>query len=122
MRTIFTATLLTLFLALPNLSSALEKDPQSGFIIDKDWALVKAHCTVCHSAKQVTAQRGTRQSWLEAIRWMQETQGLWRFDPATEDKILTYLAKNYPPSASHRRIPLAPSLRPVNPYAVAKKP
>jgi len=114
-------TLFISLLLLPNLSSAVEKDPESGFIIDTHWELVKAQCTVCHSSKQVTAQRGTRQSWLESIRWMQETQGLWPFDATTEDNILTYLAKNYAPSSSSRRIPLSPSARPINPYTPAIK-
>jgi len=49
------------------------------------------------------------------IRWMQATQNLWQFDPATEAGILDYLAKNYPPQANRRRAPIPPSLMPVAP-------
>ena len=46
------------------------------------------------------------------IRWMQATQILWQFDPATETRILDYLADNYPPQPNHRRAAIPPSLRP----------
>jgi hypothetical protein len=87
-------------------------DEASGLIIDEHWELVKAHCTVCHSAGQVTQQRGSRDTWTSLIRWMQNTQGLWQFDVVTENSILDYLEKNYPPAASYRRAPLAPDLLP----------
>ena len=87
-------------------------DTASGLIIDDHWELVRAHCTVCHSAGQVTQQRGTRDTWFNLIRWMQKTQGLWQFDEATENGILDYLAKNYAPPASYRRAPLTPDLLP----------
>ena len=88
-------------------------DGQSGMIIDDNWQVVKAHCTVCHSARQVTQQRGSRETWLNLIRWMQDKQGLWQFDSATENGILDYLEKNYAPAASYRRTPLAPELMPA---------
>jgi hypothetical protein len=50
------------------------------------------------------------------IRWMQEKQNLWQFDPVTEEKIVNYLAENYPPSKSQRRVALAANLMPPNPY------
>jgi len=78
-------------------------DPSSGLIIAPGWELVKINCTVCHSARFITFQRGDRESWTSMIRWMQETQGLWKFDAKTEDIILTYLADNYPPGKSSRR-------------------
>jgi len=93
-----------------------ETDPDSGLIVDEHWQLVKAHCSACHSPKLVTQNRGNRQNWLEIIRWMQETQGLWQFDAVTETAILDYLEKNYAPAAASRRAPLNRSLMPVNPY------
>ena len=99
--------------AVMSASSWAEKDLDTGFIIAPGWEIVNANCTACHSAKQVTAQRGTKQSWLESIRWMQATQGLWQFDQATEDVILNYLATNYAPSGGYRRAPIPAFLRPV---------
>lgn len=79
---------------------------------DDGWQLVSAHCSGCHSLQLVTGNRGDRQMWLETIRWMQATQNLWPLDEQTEEQILTYLAKNYPPAAPHRRPLLAPALLP----------
>lgn len=83
-------------------------DSASGLIVDTGWETVKTHCTVCHSAKFITFQRGDRKSWASMIKWMQSTQGLWQFDESTEDTILTYLSKNYPPGKSSRRRNLPP--------------
>lgn len=88
--------------------SAPTLDSQSGLIVAAGWETVKTHCTVCHSAKFITFQRGDRETWASMIRWMQTTQGLWPFDEKTEDTILTYLAKNYPPGKSSRRQNLPP--------------
>jgi len=92
-------------------------DPVTGLKMTGDWELVRGNCTACHSAKLITQQRGTRQQWLTMIRWMQAKQGLWVFDPGTEDRILAYLAENYPPDAARRRAPIPPELMPPNPYA-----
>lgn len=103
------------FVALACMSMAAgakEVDPESGFIIDKNWEIVKATCTACHSSKLVIGQRGSRDTWKGIIRWMQATQGLWQFEPKMEDQILTYLATNYPPGKSYRRKPLSPLLMP----------
>ncbi|TVO58249.1 hypothetical protein [Denitromonas halophila] len=105
----------TVFAALCSVSlgaAAKDVDPESGFIIAPDWELVKAQCTVCHSSKLVTAQRGSRKTWESIIRWMQATQGLWQFEPEMERKIFDYLAANYPPGDGYRRKPLPPELRP----------
>ena len=83
-------------------------DAASGLIMAPGWDTVKTHCTVCHSAKFITFQRGDRETWTSMIRWMQKTQGLWSFDPKTEDTILTYLADNYPPGKPSRRKNLPP--------------
>jgi len=48
---------------------------------------------------------------------MQEKQNLWQFEPETEQKIIHYLAENYPPQADRRRAPIPPDLMPPNPYA-----
>lgn len=92
-------------------------DPATGFKMTGDWEIVRANCVACHSAKLVTQQRGTPQQWLTMIRWMQAKQNLWQFDPVTEEKIITYLAENYPPSDAQRRAALAPDLMPPNPYS-----
>ena len=42
-----------------------EIDKNSGLIIDDNWLLVNANCSACHSAKLVTQNRGSRQTWLE---------------------------------------------------------
>lgn len=92
-------------------------DPATGFKMTGDWEIVRANCVACHSAKLITQQRGTAQQWLTMIRWMQKKQNLWQFDPATEEKIIAYLAENYPPSDAQRRAALPPDLMPPNPYS-----
>ena len=94
-----------------------ELDPVTGFKMTGDWEVVRANCTACHSSKLITQQRGTAQQWLTMIRWMQKKQNLWQFDPATEEKIITYLADNYPPSDAQRRSALPLELMPPNPYS-----
>ncbi len=94
-------------------------DPATGFVVDDGWELVRAHCTACHSALLVTQNRGSRETWEHMIRWMQESQGLWAFDPMTENTILDYLARNYAPQARSRRPPLPPDALPPNPFAGA---
>lgn len=91
-------------------------DPASGLIIDSGWELVRGHCAACHSARLVTQNRGSREAWESMIRWMQETQGLWQFDPETEATILDYLARNYAPGETYRRMPLPMEQMPPNPY------
>jgi PBP1b-binding outer membrane lipoprotein LpoB len=97
----------------------LPTDPLSGLKMAKNWELVRAACTTCHSAKQITQQRGTADQWLTMIRWMQKKQNLWAFDTITEERIIVYLAENYPPKAAQRRAALAPDLMPPNPYRPA---
>jgi hypothetical protein len=94
-----------------------EIDPVSGLKMTGDWQLVRGACTACHSGKQITQQRGTAEQWLAMIRWMQEKQNLWQFDPVTEEKIINYLAENYPPRKSQRRAPLSRDQLPPNPYS-----
>jgi cytochrome c5 len=101
----------------PVVDAEPELDPISGLKMTGDWQIVRASCTVCHSAKLVTNQRGTAEQWLTMIRWMQKKQNLWEFDEVTEAKIIAYLAENYPPVAAQRRAALAPGLMPPNPYS-----
>ena len=93
-----------------------ELDAISGLKMTGDWEIVRANCTPCHSGKLITQQRGTAQQWLTMIRWMQQKQNLWQFDPVTEEKIINYLAENYPPGQLQRRAALSPDLMPPNPY------
>ncbi len=106
------AVIIFVSLCCPSAFAEDNIDPNTGLNIDTGWELVSAHCGVCHSHKLVISQRADRQTWLDIIRWMQATQNLWQFDPATESTMLDYLAKNYPPQSSRRRAPIPPSLMP----------
>lgn len=104
-------------LSMTNLLAAeKEIDPQTGLVLGPGFEEVKNNCTVCHSAKFITLQRGDRDTWLQMIRWMQSTQGLWDFEPKLEDTILTYLAKHYPAGKASRRPNLKHTALPPNPY------
>jgi cytochrome c5 len=105
--------------AAPEPAVALQPalDPVTGFKMTGDWELVRGNCTACHSAKLITQQRGSARQWLTMIRWMQQKQNLWAFDADTENRIITYLADNYPPSDAQRRAAIPPHLMPPNPYA-----
>jgi len=87
-------------------------DPITGFVIGENYEIVRAHCTACHSAKLVTQNRMTRDNWLDTIRWMQKSQGLWPLG-AQEQKILDYLEIHYSPIAVSRRSPIPGHLMPV---------
>ena len=95
----------------------LPTDPASGLVMDDNWQIVAAHCGACHSTRLVTQNRGSRETWLEMIRWMQDSQGLWPFNEETEGILLDYLETNYGPAAAARRQPLPASLMPPNPHA-----
>ena len=110
MKIFFKTLLLLSFLVFTLNAKELDKD--TGLIVAPGMEIVKANCTACHSAKFITLQRGDRQTWADMIKWMQETQGLWQFDPKTEDIILTYLETNYAPNAVSRRPNLSKSLMP----------
>ena len=99
------------------LAADVELDPATGLKMTGDWQLVRNNCTSCHSARLITQQSGTENHWLGLIRWMQKTQNLWQFEPQTEQKIIHYLADNYPPQADRRRAPIPRDLMPPNPYA-----
>lgn len=94
----------------------IKTDPESGLKIAPGWETVKANCTACHSAKFIIAQQGDKKTWLEMIRWMQNSQGLWLLDYKTEETILNYLASQYPPIRAGRRANLPASAMPINPW------
>lgn len=109
---------LVLALLMPLPVAAAEKDPNTGFIIAEGWETVRNNCVACHSANLVTQNSGSRNYWLNLIRWMQATQNLWQFDAATEKTILDYLSTHYGVKEGARREPLPRELMPVNPYKV----
>ncbi|WP_234737046.1 hypothetical protein [Tellurirhabdus bombi] len=81
-----------------SLPDSLQKDPETGLIVDSQLMLVKSQCTACHSSKLILQNRFTRDGWKEKIRWMQRTQNLWDLGKA-EPPVLDYLAKYYGPEA-----------------------
>ncbi len=83
-------------------------DPASGLVVDTGFEHVRAQCVACHSLKLVLQNRADREGWLQMIRWMQETQGLWPLGDS-EPLIVDYLAKHYGPVSSGRRKPLPQS-------------
>jgi hypothetical protein len=118
MRLVFSLIGIALLAATAQGSAAEpEIDPFTGLRMTGDWQLVRNNCVSCHSARLITQQSGTESHWLSLIRWMQEKQNLWEFKPETEQKIVSYLAENYPPQADRRRAPIPPDLMPPNPYA-----
>ena len=103
---------LVVLMLVPCARFAVNTDAATGLIINPGWQQVRAHCGRCHSHALVTSQRADRQTWLDIIRWMQETQNLWQLEPNTEAQIIDYLAANYPPKANRRRAPIPPDLMP----------
>ena len=108
-----TAALLTALLLAVDVYA--EVDETTGLIVAPGWQDVRAHCGGCHSHALVTQQRGSRQAWLDMIRWMQDSQNLWQFEPDVEERILAYLAENYAPQPNRRRAPIPASLMPRAP-------
>lgn len=104
-------------LAAVQADAPLPTDPASGLVMDENWQIVAAHCGACHSTRLVTQNRGSRDTWLALIRWMQDSQGLWPFNEETERTLLDYLENNYGPAVAARRQPLPATLLPPNPYA-----
>ena len=75
---------------------------KTGLKIAPGFDLVKANCTVCHSAKLITQNKASREGWEQMIDWMQKTQGLWELGE-NEARILDYLAEHYAPEKKGRR-------------------
>lgn len=98
--------------------ATIETDPQTGMVVAENWELARNNCIICHSPAQFLRQRGTRATWQSVVDWMQKEQGLvWLVDPVMEEKIVSYLAENYPPEAGkYRRAPIPATLMPPNPY------
>ena len=92
--------------------ASVDVDPSTRLIESPGWELVRAQCGGCHSYGMITNQRGDRESWLEIIRWMQETQNFWDLGANVESAILDYLAENYPPPREYRRAPIPADLMP----------
>src|SRR5690606_10874543 len=69
-------------------------DPKTGLVIDEGIERASARRTACHAGGLVTQTGRTRARWLEAIRGMQDTRGLWGLGEK-EDEVLDYLARNY---------------------------
>lgn len=107
-----------MLIPLPAFTETVGTDTVSGLIKNPGWEQVRAHCGGCHSHALVTNQRADRKTWLDIIRWMQETQNLWQFQPDVEVQILDYLAANYPPREDRRRAPIPPHLMPRVPQTV----
>ena len=114
-RTLTTA--LAIIVCAAAMAGEPELDPATGLKMTGDWEIVRNNCIACHSTKLITQQRGTTEQWLGMIRWMQEKQNLWQFDADTENRIVAYLAENYPPREQRRRPPIPRKLMPPNPYA-----
>ena len=75
---------------------------KTGLVYAEGFAIVRSQCTACHSAQLITQNRATRAGWLDMIRWMQATQGLWDLGE-NEKTIVDYLAKHYAPEEVGRR-------------------
>jgi hypothetical protein len=103
--------LLLLWLAAPLAFGATELDEKTGLVVAPGFEQVRAQCTACHSARLVTQNRADRDGWLDMIRWMQASQGLWPLG-GDEALILDYLADNYGPVRVGRRPPQPPELLP----------
>lgn len=74
----------------------------SGLIADDQFPLIQQHCFSCHSGRLIAQNRMDREGWTDLIRWMQETQNLWKLG-ADEPGVLDYLERNYAPQNTGRR-------------------
>ncbi|MBO0939142.1 hypothetical protein J2I47_21485 [Fibrella sp. HMF5335] len=91
-----------------SVADTVKTDPETGLAVDNNLALVRTHCTGCHSTKLIRQNRFTRDGWKQKIRWMQRTQKLWDLGEA-EPAVLDYLTKYYGPDDKPfdgRRLPL----------------
>lgn len=117
----FAIVVLATMFAAPGSADEVQIDPLTGLKMIGDWETVRNNCSACHSTQLITQQRGTAAQWLAMIRWMQEKQNLWQFDADTEERIIAYLAENYPPRADMRRAAIPPALMPPNASAKEAK-
>ena len=93
--------------------------PGIGLVDAPGYELVVTHCVRCHGPRQFLQQRGSPDTWLGLIRWMQKDHNLEALPPETEQGIVAYLAEHYGPEDRGRRPGLAPHLLPPNPYPVS---
>ncbi|EAJ0325917.1 cytochrome C [Campylobacter lari] len=101
------ALILCIGLTLSFAAEQPKVNPDTGLIIDPDSPLVEANCLACHGSGLITNMRASKQAWLAAIRWMQESEGLWEIPANDEERILNYLTKYYGEKYdTRRRIPL----------------
>jgi len=98
--------LITLLFLTQSVYAVQTIDSQSGLLIDKGYKVVEQHCSICHSLTLVIQNRASRQGWINTIRWMQQTQGMALLNKQDEKVILDYLAKNYAPNKTSRRMPI----------------
>ncbi|MBE1301066.1 MAG: hypothetical protein GJ680_14290 [Alteromonadaceae bacterium] len=94
------------------LFSVLSTEISAALPQDQNVNLVRAHCTACHSESLITQNRLSREAWLETIRWMQKSQGLWPLG-AHEEPILDYLETHFSPKEQGRRPPIPAHLMPL---------
>ena len=106
MRAILLATLLCV-VALSATAQEPQIDADTGLVIAPGWEIVKGQCNICHSTQTILANRATRKGWLDVIRWMQATQGLWNLG-TSEAMVLDYLASNYGVPENYRSMRRAP--------------
>lgn len=83
---------------------------ENGFPEGPGADFVDSVCTHCHSARLVLQNRMSRNDWEETIRWMQEEQGLWEFEPDQEKLILDYLGTHFAPE---KLDPMRPKVMPL---------
>ena len=87
------------------IDSKIAVDSITGLVLDKNFELIRGHCTACHSAKLITQNSASREGWEQMIRWMQKEQGLWDLGE-NEILILNYLSLHYGTKKKGRRTPL----------------
>ena len=66
--------------------------------------LVEAVCTICHSTERIVTQQLTKPQWeAKVLEMLQEEPDVTQPE---RDKIVEYLAKNFPPKAKVKRATL----------------
>ena len=63
--------------------------------------LVEAVCTACHTLERVVAKRATKAEWQDKVlEMLQEDPDITQQE---RDRIVEYLAKNFPPQTGEKR-------------------
>lgn len=75
-------------------ASADSDDDYDGLPPGKGRDDVYSYCAACHSAKLVTQQGLSRESWDETLDWMIEEQGMAELDEEMRTVILDYLSEH----------------------------